>query len=273
MTADEALEIVESALDYQPLNKVQELVFRHSWEGRSYKEIAVSSEYEYDYIKDVGAKLWKLLSEAFGEKVKKDNLKPVLKRYLRQNQVNLYRNQAIQFNLSGANFSGANLCVTKICKNLIEANLCHANSKERGIPDDNTESFENGDNQKNPSKPKEQIYYWHNLPLRSPEQVKIAEALDRINVLFFPNTKVRLTSSEGKENKQADFLIFYRGKSGILVIENALSEQDEGNFRECDRIFQSHGISIIQYYHPTRCSQEPDRVVQEFLELLSQVEA
>ena len=98
--------------------------------------------------------------------------------------------------------------------------------------------------------------------------MKIAEALDRTNILFFPNTKVRLTSTQGKENKQADFLIFYQGKSGILVIENALSQPDEAKFQECDRIFHSHGISIIQYYDPIKCSEEPDRVVQEFLQLL-----
>lgn len=103
---------------------------------------------------------------------------------------------------------------------------------------------------------------------------------DRTNILFIPNFKIRLTSTEGRENKQVDFLIFYQGKSGILEIDRPPSQQDEANFRECDiatrryrdRIFQTHGISIIQYYDPTRCSAEPDRVVQEFLETLSQAE-
>jgi hypothetical protein len=81
MTVDEALALVETALDYKRLNKVQELVFRQSWEGWSYIEIAKSNKYEPDYIKDVGAKLWKLLSKALEEKVKKDNLKSVLKKY------------------------------------------------------------------------------------------------------------------------------------------------------------------------------------------------
>ncbi|HBK99722.1 MAG TPA: hypothetical protein DD001_21580, partial [Microcoleaceae bacterium UBA10368] len=99
MTAEEALDIVGVALDYQGLNKVQELVFRESWEGRSYVEIARSNDYEPDYIKDAGAKLWKLLSTALGEKVKKDNLQSVLKRYLRRNQVNLQRNLVIEVNL------------------------------------------------------------------------------------------------------------------------------------------------------------------------------
>jgi hypothetical protein len=56
MTVDEALTIVETVVDYPSLNKVQKIVFRQSWEGRSYVEIAKSAGYEYDYIKDAGAK-------------------------------------------------------------------------------------------------------------------------------------------------------------------------------------------------------------------------
>lgn len=154
---------------------------------------------------------------------------------------------------------------------MIEANLCQANTNERRITDDNSESIENnGDNLDFQSNSEEKIYYWNDLPLRSTEQVKIAEALDRANILFIPNTKVRLTSNEGRENKEADFLIFYQGKSGILVIKSALFQPDGENFQECDRIFQSHGISIIQYYDATRCSEDPDQVVQEFLEIFSQ---
>jgi hypothetical protein len=270
MTADEALELIEIVLDYQRLNKIQELVFRQSWEGRSYKEIAGSSEYEYDYIKDAGAKLWKLLSEAFGEKVKKDNIQSVLRRYLRRSKINLYGNQAIQVNLNGANLSGANLSETRICANLIQSDLCQSNLLKEIIPNNNTELERTENNQEFNCNSEEQIYHWNGLDFCSEAQVKIAEALDRTNILFIPNFQIRLTSTEGRENKQVDFLIFYQGKSGILEIDRPPSQQDEANFRECDRIFQTHGISIIQYYNPTRCSEEPDRVVQEFLGLLNQ---
>ncbi|MFB2922118.1 pentapeptide repeat-containing protein [Aerosakkonema funiforme] len=274
MTADEALDIVETALDYQRLNKVQELVFRQSWEGQSYVEIAKSTGYEPDYIKDAGAKLWKLLSKALGEKVKKDNLKSVLKRYLRRNQVNLHRTQVIGVNLSGADLSGASLTIANLSETrLLFATLNEADSPQPDltgaiIDDVNTQSVEQEHNQETQSHSQEEIYYWNDLPLRSQEQVKIAEALDRTNVIFIPNTKVRLINTQGRENKEADFLIFYQGKSGILVIDRTLSQQDGGGFRECDRILQSHGISIIQYYDAIRCSESPDRVVQEFLAIL-----
>ncbi len=78
MTIEEALELVEKALDNGRLNKVQEIVFRQAWEGKSYQEIAISSGYEMGYIRDSGSKLWQLLSIAFGKKVTKNNIHGVL---------------------------------------------------------------------------------------------------------------------------------------------------------------------------------------------------
>ena len=83
MTVEEALLIVEKVLEQGRLNKVQELVFRQAWEGLSYQEIAENSSYDPGYIRDAGSKLWQLLSEAFREKVTKNNFQSVLKRYSR----------------------------------------------------------------------------------------------------------------------------------------------------------------------------------------------
>lgn len=81
MTVDEALTIVEQILEKR-LNHVQKVVFEQSWEGSSYTDIAKSAGYDSGYIKDTGSKLWKLLSEGFGEKVTKQNLQGVLRRAL-----------------------------------------------------------------------------------------------------------------------------------------------------------------------------------------------
>ncbi|MFB2969155.1 pentapeptide repeat-containing protein [Aerosakkonema sp. BLCC-F183] len=266
MTVDEALEIVETALDYQGLNKVQELVFRQSWKGESYAEIAKSSGYNSDYIKAAGYELWKLLSKALGEKVKKDNIKPVLKRYLRQNKVNSQRNLTIEVNLSGANLSGANLNGARVVANFIETDLSQAVSPKAIMLDDNTELDEEEQKQENQADSEEQIYYWNDWQFRSHSEVKIAEALDRTNVLFFPNTKARLITGEGRQSQAANFLIFHQGKWGILKVSNPDITNDE----ESDRTFRSHGICIIQNYDTTRCDDEPERVVQEFLELMNQ---
>ena len=79
MNVEEALFILDTVLQ-KILNNVQELVFRQAWEGKTYPEMAESSGYNAHYIKDVGYKLWKLLSNALEEKVTKSNFRSVLRR-------------------------------------------------------------------------------------------------------------------------------------------------------------------------------------------------
>lgn len=86
MAIEEALEILERILDYQNLNKVQEIVFRQAWEGKSYTEIARSIGYDSEYIKQVSFELWRSLSQALGKKVTKNNFQSILKRHLVQTQ-------------------------------------------------------------------------------------------------------------------------------------------------------------------------------------------
>ncbi|MBD3830813.1 MAG: hypothetical protein IE890_10060 [Arcobacter sp.] len=74
LTADDALAIAEFVMDYDRFNEVQEIVFRQSWEGKSYQEMAKVTDYDEAYLKAVGFKLWKKLSKKFGEKVKKENV-------------------------------------------------------------------------------------------------------------------------------------------------------------------------------------------------------
>lgn len=80
MTAEEALVILDTLPKQTYLNDLQELVFCQSWEGRTYTEIAHLSGYDPEYIKFVGFRLWRLLSEKFGEKVTKGNIRSVLRR-------------------------------------------------------------------------------------------------------------------------------------------------------------------------------------------------
>jgi hypothetical protein len=80
MTIEEALVILETSLDGGRLNRIQELVFRQVWEGRSYSEIATQFGYDVGYIKNVASQLWRNLSKQFGEKVTKNNVQSVLKR-------------------------------------------------------------------------------------------------------------------------------------------------------------------------------------------------
>jgi len=80
MTVEEAIALVEQLLERGRLTKVQEIVFRQSWVGQTYSEMAIESDYDHGHIKDVGSQLWRSLSQVLGEKVSKNNLHGVLKR-------------------------------------------------------------------------------------------------------------------------------------------------------------------------------------------------
>lgn len=80
MNIEEALLVLDTALEQKFLNDVQELVFRQSWIGQTYLEMAETSGYNANYIKDVGYKLWKLLSKVFQEEVTKSNFRSVFRR-------------------------------------------------------------------------------------------------------------------------------------------------------------------------------------------------
>ena len=73
--------LLQSANKKQKLNDIQSRVFLETWEGHSYQEIADRLLYEHDYIKKVGSHLWRNLSQIIGEKISKQNLQAVLRRY------------------------------------------------------------------------------------------------------------------------------------------------------------------------------------------------
>lgn len=81
MTIEDALNIVDSVLGNKSLSTIQEAIFRQTWDGKTYSEIAEKAGYDAAYIRDVGYKLWQLLSESFGDRVTKNNLQVVLRRY------------------------------------------------------------------------------------------------------------------------------------------------------------------------------------------------
>ena len=93
MTIDEALLFLDSLLTQEHLNDVHILVLRHTWEGRSYPEIAKNAGYDAEYIKFVGFHLWQVLSRVFGEKVTKSNVQSVVRRKAQQAQITVVRSE------------------------------------------------------------------------------------------------------------------------------------------------------------------------------------
>jgi hypothetical protein len=77
-TVEEILIRVNTVLKPKRLNNVQTLVLQKSWSGMTYEEIAAESGYSNQHIRDVGCRLWKLLSYVLGKKISKSNLRSVL---------------------------------------------------------------------------------------------------------------------------------------------------------------------------------------------------
>jgi len=80
MDAEQALALVDVLLEGQKLKDVQEQVFRYSWCGWTYPEIAKHIGYDIGHTRDVGSQLWRQISQAVGEPVSKKNLQSVLRR-------------------------------------------------------------------------------------------------------------------------------------------------------------------------------------------------
>jgi WD40 repeat protein len=83
VTPDAALLIVDSLLQPKVLTQIQEVVFRQTWAGESYAAMAEQSGYDEDYIKDVGSRLWKQLTQLLGIKVTKNSLTSAFGQYVR----------------------------------------------------------------------------------------------------------------------------------------------------------------------------------------------
>lgn len=75
---EDVLLIVNSLVQPERLSNVQTLVLRQSWSGLTYEEIAAESGYSSQHIRDVGCRLWQLLSKASGKRVRKSNLHSVI---------------------------------------------------------------------------------------------------------------------------------------------------------------------------------------------------
>ena len=84
MTADEDLAVLDAAAPQLSFTTLQEQIFRATWVETSYPDIAEQMGYDREYVKYVGSKLWRSLSDALNQKVTKSNARAIVQRYQRQ---------------------------------------------------------------------------------------------------------------------------------------------------------------------------------------------
>ena len=111
---------------------------------------------------------------------------------------------------------------------------------------------------------------WRGLRFRSVSEIRIAEALDRVAVLFFPLCLGRLTEAGQRKTREPDFLVCEGGKWGILEVDGEPFHPPQRAVQDHqrDRLFKAHGVRIVEHYDATECYEQPDSVVAGFLELL-----
>ena len=77
---EELITYLVNYLKPQVLSDLQEQVLRGAWQGETYLKISQETYNDPDYLKGIGANIWKILSEAWSEEVTKRNIKVVTKR-------------------------------------------------------------------------------------------------------------------------------------------------------------------------------------------------
>ena len=87
MELERAEAIVKELLAPKYLTPPQEMVFRAAWHGQSYRDLATTVGYDCNYIKGVGAQVWRMLSIATQAKVSKSNFRQVLADFAIENEL------------------------------------------------------------------------------------------------------------------------------------------------------------------------------------------
>jgi very-short-patch-repair endonuclease len=67
--------------------------------------------------------------------------------------------------------------------------------------------------------------------------------------------------------KEPDFLVFYKGKVGVLEVDGPTHVGRAADDSARDGYFQRHGL-FVKHYPSEMCSKQPEIVLRDFLGLL-----
>jgi hypothetical protein len=114
------------------------------------------------------------------------------------------------------------------------------------------------------------VFKWQGLRFRSKTEALIAEALERAGVLFLPGCAMRLNGDDGRVTREPDFLVCKDGHWGILEVDGAPYHPPTRTVHDHrrDRLFRRHSIRVVEHFDSAECFENPDVVVQKFLDIL-----
>jgi hypothetical protein len=104
------------------------------------------------------------------------------------------------------------------------------------------------------------------LNFRSKTEIKVYNALVKKGLLVFPLPLAVMGQS--RQYKEPDFVVCYNGQVGILEIHGNKWHPPETAAKEHERRrqFLGLGIGVYEIFAAERCWNEPEKVVDEFLE-------
>jgi len=108
---------------------------------------------------------------------------------------------------------------------------------------------------------------WAGMRFRSESELHIAQALERAGALFFPGALARIGAPGARHTREADFLICWQGRWGILEVDGAPFHGPDRSRADAERdqVFHTHGVGVIVRVDALRCFASPDAVVSAFL--------
>jgi hypothetical protein len=108
------------------------------------------------------------------------------------------------------------------------------------------------------------VLTYNGLNYRTRGEIAIAQVLELSDeILFLPNC----AALAGKVLKEADFLIFYKRRVGILEVDGGSHFGRAADDSLRDSFFQKQGI-FIKHYPSEKCESDATWVVRDFLRLL-----
>ncbi|MFN8630189.1 MAG: hypothetical protein U0838_07670, partial [Chloroflexota bacterium] len=108
------------------------------------------------------------------------------------------------------------------------------------------------------------IVAYNGLNYRSQSEIAIAKLLELVpDLLFLPNC----AAVSGKLWKEPDFLIFYKGLTGILEVDGPTHSGRLAEDTLRDSYFQGHSI-FVKHYTSEQCRKDAAFVVKDFLKAL-----
>ena len=184
-------------------------------------------------------------------------------------------------NLQGASLSEANLAYADLSEtDLSGADLSYANLTQCQLIDANltgtnlegTILAPMGLNHCHLLYPNQKVSSWEKMRFRSQAEIKVAQILEARGLLYCPNNLTRL----GKYHRsfEVDFLVCCPTRLGfkwaILEIDGYWHfPEKRAKEHERERLFEHSGIRVYRF-DAKLCEKNPESVVSELIELMSQ---